>query len=135
MGGRRRLPGGLPRLLSDHNTLEGRHYRRAYQGLEAEYGPFTSVVVRFQAGRAALLAVNLTAASRALDPARRQRTTGQGRRPSERRIGRLARRVGLEDGSYQAALDRLRELTAAARRPVSLAEVIAARKAGGDDRP
>ena len=79
----------------------------------------------------ALLEVNLTAASRALEAARRQRTTGKGRRPSERRIERLARRVRLEDGSYQAALDRLRELTAAARRPLSLADVIAARKAGG----
>jgi hypothetical protein len=35
------------------------------------------------------------------------------RRPSERQLERLARRVGLDDGSYQAALDRLREMATA----------------------
>src|SRR5262249_45370951 len=127
----RRLPGGLPRLLANHNTLEGRQLRRAYHALESECGPFTSDTLRFQAGRVALLEVNLTASSRALDAARRARATGKGRRPSERRIERLARRVGLDDGSYQAALDKLRELSAARRKPVSLAEELARRKASG----
>ena len=69
MGGRRRLYGGLPRLLNNHNTVEGRHYRRAYRALEAAWGPFASELLRFQAGRVALIEVNLTAASRALDAA------------------------------------------------------------------
>lgn len=124
MGGRSRLPGGLPRLLADHNTVEGRHYRRAYGALETEYGPFRTDVVRFAAGRVALLEVTLTASSRALDAARRQRATGKGRRPSERQLERLARRVGLDDGSYQGALDRLREM-AGARKPLDLAQRLA----------
>jgi hypothetical protein len=129
MGGRSRLPGGLPRLLSDHNTVEGRHYRRAYVALETEYGPFRTDVVRFSAGRVALLEVSLTASSRALDAARRQRAIGKGRRPSERQLERLARRVGLDDGSYQAALDRLREMATRTDRTPTIAELAAKRRA------
>jgi hypothetical protein len=126
MGGKRRLPGGLPRLLSNHNTPEGRQLRRAFRALELECGPLHSELLRFQAGRVALLEVNLTASSRALDAARRQRMGGKGRRPSERRIERLARRVGLDDGSYQAALDRLRELAGrnGHKKPSSGAELL-----------
>ena len=99
-------------MLACHRSPDGAQYRRAYEALEREHGPFTSEIVRFAAGRVALLQVNLTASARALDAARRARERGKGRRPSERRIERLARRVGLDDGSYQAALDRLRELVA-----------------------
>jgi uncharacterized protein HemY len=92
--------------------------------LETEFGPFDTDVVRFAAGGVALLEVSLTASSRALDAARRQRATGKGRRPSERQLERLARRVGLDDGSYQAALDRMREMTSRSdRTPPTIAEL------------
>ena len=130
MGKGRRLLGALPRLLASHRSPEGAQYRRAYKALEAEHGPFASEILRFAAGRVALAEVNLTASSRALDAARRQRAGGKGRRPSERWLERLARRVGLDDGTYQAALDRLREL-AGPRKPLSLAQELAQRRAGG----
>jgi hypothetical protein len=125
MGNRRSLSGGLPRLLAEHRSPEGAQYRRAYQALEAEHGPFRTATLRFAAGRVALLEVSLTASSRALDAARRQRTSGKGRRPSERQLERLARRVGLDDGSYQAALDRLREMAGQQKKTPSIAEYMA----------
>jgi hypothetical protein len=124
MGKRRALSGGQPRMLSDHRSPEGAQYRSAFEALKAEHGPFHTATLRFAAGRVALLEVSLTASSRALDAARRQRAIGKGRRPSERQLERLARRVGLDDGSYQAALDRLREM-AGARKPLDLAQRLA----------
>jgi hypothetical protein len=54
--------------------------------------------------------VVLVAAERALADTRRARLEGKGRRPSQREVDRLAKRAALEDASYQAALDKLREL-------------------------
>ena len=111
MGGRRALKGGAPRLLGRQDGLEGRVYRRAYDALEAEYGPF-SALARLEAGRVALLWVQLQAASHALMQAQRARRTGKGRRPSVQQVERFARRQGLADGSYVQGLAKLRELVA-----------------------
>ena len=56
-------------------------------------------------------------------------TRPRGADPRNGQVERLARRVGLDDGSYQAALDKLRDLTAGNRKPVSLAEELR-RRAG-----
>ena len=104
------LRGGLPRVLANHNTVDGRLLRRSFQSLERTFGPFTSEFIRFQAARVALLEVSLRASSRALDAARRHRSRGKGRRPSVATVEKLSRRVGLDDASYQTALDKFRSL-------------------------
>ncbi len=111
MGGRRALKGGAPRLLGRQDGFEGRTYRRAYDALEAEYGPF-SALARLEAGRVALLWVQLQAASHGLVEAQRRRRLGKGRRPSIQQVERFARRQGLADGSYAQGLTKLRELVA-----------------------
>ncbi len=110
MGGRRRLKAHAPRLLGRHDGQDGRAYRRAYDSLEADLGPFTSRLTRFEAGRVAVTMLNLEIATRALAAARRARESGRGRRPGPRDLERLARRQGLADQSYTQALDKLREL-------------------------
>jgi hypothetical protein len=80
-GGKRRLRGGRPRLLSRHDGLEGARYRRAYAALEADLGPFTPDLVRMEAGRVAVAWLNLVATTEALDAARRLARGGKGWRP------------------------------------------------------
>lgn len=53
MGGRRRLKAGAPRLLGRHDGTAGRAFRRAYDALAVELGPFTSPLLRLEAGRVA----------------------------------------------------------------------------------
>src|SRR5215831_9356357 len=122
MGGRRALKAGLPRMLGRHDGREGRMYRRVYDALAAEYA-FSNSLLQFEAGRVAALAVQLVAANRALVAARRERRLGKGRRPGNREIECLARRAGLADGSYSAALDKFRAL--AAERPRDVAARLA----------
>src|SRR5262249_48340091 len=117
--------------LDNHHTPEGRLYRRIYDALKREHGPFDSETVRFQAGRVSAFEVNLTASAQALDAAQRQRAKARGRPPSERRIERLSGRVGLDDAGDQPALECLREMTAASRKPLTLAEALSRRQAGG----
>ena len=124
MGGKRRLLGGLPRLLSRHDGPDGRLYRDVFAALEADLGPFVSVLLRLEAGRAAVAWVHLQAASQALAAARRERTHGKGRRPSAREVERLARRHGLADLTYSAAVARLREQAATHRPAPTLAELV-----------
>ena len=118
--GKEPLKGGAERLLGSHAGRPGKVFRRAYDAVEAEYGPFTALG-RLEASRVAAAWVNFDAATRALEAARTTRTTGTGRRPSPRDIERLARRQGLADSSYSQALDKLRELVAR-RKPLTLAE-------------
>lgn len=129
MGGRRPLKAGAPRLLGNHGGAIGKAYRRVYDALEAELGPFTPLA-RLEAGRAAAAWVQLEAAQRALVTAQRTRSTGRGRRPSPREIERLARRAGLADGTYSAALDKLREMTRSSRNggPPPIADLVAAQR-------
>ncbi|MBI4346857.1 MAG: hypothetical protein HY553_08375 [Elusimicrobia bacterium] len=110
MSGKRRLKANAPRLLGRHDGPDGRAYRRAYDALEADLGPFASELVRFEAGRAAVTMVNLEGATKAQAAARRARESGKGRRPGPRDLERLARRQGLADATYSQALDKLREL-------------------------
>ena len=107
--GRHRLTAGAPRLLGRHDGAAGRAFRRYYDALAGELGPFRPLV-RLEAGRVAVLGVLLEAATHALMAARRDRETGRGRRPSVAALERLARRQGLADASYAAALDKLRAL-------------------------
>jgi hypothetical protein len=131
MGGRRALQAGAPRLLGRHDGLAGRAYRRAFAALDAEWGPFTSPLLRLEAGRVAAAWVNLEAATRALATARRDRERGKGRRPSLIQIERLSRRQGLADASYSQALDKLRALIADRRptRPTTAADLLTLRTA------
>jgi hypothetical protein len=96
--------------LGHHGGKDGKAYRRAFDALTAEFGPLESALVRFEAGRVAMLRVELEAAAVALMEARRKRRVGKGRRPNTRLIEQLARRAGLADGSYATALSRLQEL-------------------------
>lgn len=125
MGGRRQLKAHAPRFLGRHDGRDGRAYYRCFAALEADLGPFTSALVRFEAGRTAVAMVNLTLATEALTAARRARDRGKGRRPGPRELERLARRQGLADTSYSQALDRLRELVATRRGPADLARRLA----------
>ena len=85
MGIRSPLKGKAPRLLGNHGGTEGKRYRRAYDALEEELGPFASRLIRFEAGRAAIAMINVESATRALVAARRKRENGRGRRPNARR--------------------------------------------------
>ena len=124
MGGKRRLRGGRPRLLSRHDGLEGRIYARAYAAYEAEYGPFTSAMARLEAGRLAVAWCNVVATTSALDEARRQRRLGRGRKPNQVRIERLSKRQALSDKSYTEALDRFRTFVGANGHPLDLVRAI-----------
>jgi hypothetical protein len=129
MGGRSALKSGAPRLLQHSNGAEGYAYRRAYATLEVTLGPFATDLVRFEAGRVAMAIVQYQAATRALSAAQRTRRVGKGRRPNAQQIERLARRQGLADGSYQAAVTRLEALVQRngnRRPPVRPADLLAA---------
>jgi signal transduction histidine kinase len=108
MAGRRRLSAGMVRLLARHDGLQGYVYRREWAAL-ADAHDLTRPLVRLLAGRVCVAAVNLDASTRALGTARRARARESGRRPSARDVERLARRQGLDEQAYAAALDRLRE--------------------------
>jgi hypothetical protein len=109
MAGRRPLKGGAVRLLGNHAGVEGASFRRAYDALVEELGPFSKLQA-FEASRVAFAWCNLEAASRALATARRARTHGRGRRPNVQAIERLARRQGLANADYAQALTALRAL-------------------------
>jgi hypothetical protein len=113
MPGKRPLKRGAYRLLGHHGGVEGKAFRRFYDALEAAYGPFSTALVRFEASRTAVAAVQVERTTRELVAAQRKRRIGRGRKPNERQVERLARRQGLADGSYAAAVKRLEELTRA----------------------
>lgn len=120
-GGRRPLKGGAPRMLGKHHGAQGRAYRRAWDALALELGPFDRPLLRLEAGRVAAAWVNVEIATATLAEARRRRDAGRGRRPSAQAVERMARRQGLADGSYIAALDKLRDMTARNGHPKDLA--------------
>jgi hypothetical protein len=119
------LKARAPRLLGKHGGRDGRAYRRAYDALLLEYGPFDRPLLRLEAGRVSVAWMNVEIATRALVTARRARERGRGRRPSVQAVERLAKRQGLADASYSQALDKLRELVQAnGRGPRPLAELV-----------
>ncbi len=132
MGSRATLNDGVPKLLGNHGGWEGRAFRRAYESLLAEYGPFPSQFLRFEAARVAVCSLQFVRATRELTTAQRKRRSGKGRRPNPQQVERLARRQGLADGSYGSALSRFQELVTRNGRKNDLATNIQAALQGQD---
>lgn len=130
MAHRSPLLGGAPRLLGSHAGAEGKAYRKCFDALAGDLGPFTPLQT-LEAGRVAAAWVALVAATRALNAAQRARRLGKGRRPSVTAVEKLARRQGLADGSYGTALDKLQALcrTTKARRLPTAADLIVQQRA------
>ncbi len=126
MGSRATLHDGVPKLLGNHGGWEGKAFRRAYESLKAEYGPFPSQFLRFEAARVAVCSLQFERATRELTIAQRKRRSGKGRRPNPQQVERLARRQGLADTSYGTALGRFQELVARNGRKNDLATNIQA---------
>jgi hypothetical protein len=109
--GKKPLARGAVRVLGYHGGATGRLFRVAFDAL-AETFSLTTPFLKLEASRAAAAWVRWVAAQRALAAAQRERAHGKGRRPGAREIERLARRAGLEDTSYSAAVARLEQLAA-----------------------
>ena len=130
MPGKRPLKSQAPRLLGYHGGAEGKAYRRAYDALGTELGPFRNEYVRYEAGRVAIARMQFERATRELVFMQRQRRQGRGRRPNLQQIERLARRQGLADGSYAQAIRRLEELVSRDGHAPDLARQLAALEGG-----
>lgn len=111
-GGRRRLRGGLARVLADHRTPMGQALRREYRALVAGLGLAGDPLLLAEAGRVALLRLRADEAGRAWAEVVEQRRTGRGRRPSLRQLERSRRAAALDGDSARQAEDRLRALAA-----------------------
>jgi hypothetical protein len=109
MSGKRSLVAGKPRLLSDHRSLDGREYHRAYTAIEATFDLRTALG-RMEAGRCAARWVVWRTALRELEAARMARATGRGRRPNERTIKILTKREMVADLKFASALAALERL-------------------------
>jgi hypothetical protein len=110
MSGKSPLKSGAPRLLGNHGGVEGKAYRRAYDSLEQEFGAFRNDFVRYEAGRVAVARIQFERSTRELVLAQRKRRVAKGRRPNERMIERMARRQGLADMTYSAAVKRFEDI-------------------------
>jgi len=112
MGGRRRLALGFRSWLPDHRSSDGKVYRRALQaGLELlGQVPNGSDLLRFEVEAYAKAVLLHTQATEHWADLLYRRRSGKGRRPSERRVERAARRVGLASISVKEATARLEEL-------------------------
>jgi hypothetical protein len=120
MGGRRRLKGGYGVWLDSHRSPEGVLYRRYLRAdEEAVGGSNGSALVRFAVERYARAGVLYDAATRHWADLLRLRQTGTGRRPSEQRVERAARRAGLADGTLKDALAQLVDVAARRKPPPS----------------
>jgi hypothetical protein len=113
MGGDRRPAADKTRMLGAPAAPDGREFGHAWRALVGEFGlPTSRSLLRLAMMRCAARWVALAAATRVLTDARRARIEGKGRRPSQREIDRLSKRAALEDGSYEQALNQVRELAA-----------------------
>jgi hypothetical protein len=114
MGGRSRVAGGFTPWLPDHRGQDGRSFRR-YIDIALELaGPLNgSERLRAEVRRYAIAGVVYERAARAWADLVDRRERGTGRRPSEQRVERAARRLGLADQTLQAALGCLEALAAA----------------------
>lgn len=111
MAGRHCLRHGQPRVLERHDGPAGRDFRSAWVALTAEFGAPPSVsLIRAEMTRTALAWTRYLAAQRSWATAQHARATGTGRRPSAGEVARLSKRAALEEQSYAAAVDRLRDL-------------------------
>jgi hypothetical protein len=128
MGGRRRLAGGFQVVLPDHRSVDGvrwRRYVRAGLELLGRESVSGSDLLRSEVERYAMAALLHDRAARFWAELLAKRETGKGRRPSERRIERAARRVGLADMTLKETTARL-ETLAKRRKPGALDDVLAA---------
>jgi hypothetical protein len=126
MSGKRRLVGGLERLLADHRSPLGRELYREHRALIVSLAIEGDALLQREAGRVALLGVRSRESGRAWAQIVEQRRVGRGRRPSTRALERAARRAALDDATYQSALDKLRDLVkGAGRRTPTIAEYMA----------
>lgn len=119
--GRRGLRHGTPRLYVDHRTSNAIIWRRHFLALRKRFGIVEKIALDFAAGTAAAYA-SWHAVTAELGATEQRRAIGKGRRPSGQAIERLRRRQGLEWNKYESALRRLEELTAANRKPRTLAD-------------
>jgi hypothetical protein len=130
MGGHRRHRADRERMLGKPTAPDRREFGHAWRALVAEFGmPSAKSLARMAMMRAATRWVALVAAERALADARRERAEGKGRRPSVQRLNALAKRAGLEDDSYQKALDKLREIAGVGLGPAPTLDAIRAKYA------
>jgi hypothetical protein len=109
MGGRSRLAGGLPRVFPDHRAALARAYRQEFEALGATLALDGDPLLQREVARVAFLAIRAQESARRWAVAVERRRVGRGRRPSSRAVERAARRAALDDASYAAAVDRLRD--------------------------
>lgn len=111
--------------MRDHRTRFGKLLRRDYDQLVTSLGLDGDRLLLREASRVAMLGLRAREASRVWVEVVEKRRTGRGRRPSPQAVERAARRAALDDETYTAALDRLRELAGERRTRPTLAEVLA----------
>jgi hypothetical protein len=122
----------MPRLYPDNRSRLARECVAHFQALGQQFDLSSALARDFAAGVADAWA-SWRAIKRQLAALEAKRDRGRGRCPSTHAVERLRRREGLQWAKYESALARLRELaTAARRRPISGADLLAMqREAGG----
>ena len=125
MNSRKRLRGGLVRVLPDHRTALGKELRREFRAIVAGLGINGDSWLQADASRVAFLSGRAREAARVWGVLVEKRRVGRGRRPSPQAVERAARRAALDDETYTAGLDRLRELAGQRKTRPTLAEVLA----------
>jgi hypothetical protein len=128
MGQTVRGPLNVPRRFASHLGALGNEFRRHYVCLLEQWGPFRTELVRQAAADACQAHCVKVQAVRAWEEASRKRTTGRGRRPNVSEIIRLQKRIALESGTYLQSVNRLQDLLGTAKRPPTLADVVARRQ-------
>ena len=106
-------------MWRDLPRVERLALRVYFRALEAKYGPFSDRVTSAQAKLVCELWRAASSASEAAVSEASKRRAGRGRRPSLQHVGRQQKRQALSVGSYDAALDRLEQMTGGARRPTA----------------
>jgi hypothetical protein len=136
MSPRGRLRGGMPRVYRDHRTGIGAAYRRVYEAISREHGPFEPGGLRaLQASQAASLWLSFVAATETLTEARERRASDRGRRPSPRLIDRLEHRQQVASRAFAEALDALKGKTSTAEQERRDFEAFVARYRKPQDGP
>jgi hypothetical protein len=113
----------------DMPPVERRQLRRYLRSLERRHGPFTDEGA-WELARLTTEAwwtAKEASTSALLEGAKRKH--GRGRRPDFKAIDRRQKRQGLGSGTWLQMLAKLEELDSPARRPASIAELAAAKRA------
>lgn len=106
-------------MLPDHRSSLGKRLRKDYDQLVTTLGVEGDLLLR-ETSRVAMLGLRAREANRRWVEVVEKRRVGRGRRPSPQAVERAARRAALDDETYTAALDRLRELAAGRKSPTAL---------------